>query len=107
MRRVVDYITTLFHYPNQDHTMRYVKTVDIWAPSAKFADTLATVSNLQIGQWVSAGTPDPDRNNCGRFYGVTSSGSVVVAWNGNARNRAGGVKEYNKIIRDYARWGRG
>jgi hypothetical protein len=60
-------------------TRRFVPTLDIWTLSA---DERAA---LIPGQWVSAGTPDDTRSNCGRFYGVRASGSVVVAWNGNAR----------------------
>ena len=76
----------------------YVPTVDVWA-----AD-YSQINKLRPGQWVSAGTPDASRNNCGRFYGVKASGSVVVAWNGNARN--GDYREYQKTIYNYAKGGR-
>ena len=76
--------------------MKFKPTIDIWGlPS----DALKT---LQPGQWVSAGAPDENRTNCGRFYGVKPSGSVVVAWNGNARNRPS-IKAYHKALHTYAK----
>jgi hypothetical protein len=76
---------------------RFRPTVNIHALSD------AERATLIPGQWVSAGAPDAERNNCGRFYGVRASGSVVVAWNGNARNRgAGEWKGYQKAMHQYA-----
>lgn len=79
-------------------TRRFQPTINIW-----------TLSNEQLaalipGQWVSAGEPDATRTNCGRFYGVKASGSVVVAWNGNARTqRSGDWFGYNRSLYNYAK----
>ena len=74
---------------------RFLPTVDIWTLSDEQRAALTP------GQWVSAGTPDADRSNCGRFYGVTRSGSIVVAWNGNAR-RSSSWKQYQRTLHTYA-----
>jgi hypothetical protein len=74
---------------------RFLPTVNLWTLSD--ADRAA----LLPGQWVSAGTPDATRSNCGRFYGVRRSGSVVVAWNGNAR-RAESWTEYQRTSYRFA-----
>jgi hypothetical protein len=77
--------------------MRYVKTVNVWKnPTA--------VRNLQPGQWVSAGSPEKDRSNCGQFYGITASGTVVVAWNGNARRN--NWRSYHRATQDFAKGSR-
>lgn len=76
---------------------RYRPTVNVWQVTR---EQLAT---LQIGQWVSAGAPDSERNNCGRFYGVRPSGSVVVAWNGNARGRGQDWRAYHAAVHNFAR----
>lgn len=76
---------------------RFLPTVDIWTLTDEQRAALIP------GQWVSAGTPDADRSNCGRFYGITRSGSAVVAWNGNARTRAGSVRKYQQLIYTYAK----
>jgi hypothetical protein len=75
--------------------MRYIKTVDIWA-----LPVTAMVSHLPIGQWVSAGPPEADRSNCGRYYGIRGKNTVVVAWNGNAR-KAKDYREYQKTMHQY------
>jgi hypothetical protein len=74
---------------------RFRPTVNIHALSD------AERAALLPGQWVSAGTPDATRSNCGRFYGVRRSGSVVVAWNGNAR-RAESWTEYQRTSYRFA-----
>lgn len=72
---------------------RYTKTVDIW-------DNNTNVKALQPGQWVEAGKGG-DR---GIFCGVKASGSVVVAWYGNAKApRPGGYRGY---IADHFRYAR-
>ena len=76
----------------------YRLTIDIWALGDEER------RNLRPGQWVSAGRPDRERNNCGRFYGVKPSGSIVVAWNGNART-SGSVREYQRAQYNYAKGG--
>lgn len=76
--------------------MKYTKTVNVWNPDV-------SIKNLQPGQWVSAGKPESDRTNIGRFYGVTSTGTVVVAWNGNARRSDLSWKGYNQMISQYAK----
>jgi hypothetical protein len=79
-------------------TRRFLPTVDIWTLSPEQRAALIP------GQWVSAGAPDADRNNCGRFYGVKQSGSVVVAWNGNARTeRSGDWPGYQRALYNYAK----
>lgn len=77
-------------------TRRFRPTVDIWTLSPEQRAALIP------GQWVSAGEPDATRNNCGRFYGVKKSGSVVVAWNGNARNRDD-YRAYQRASYNYAK----
>ena len=76
-------------------TNRFRPTVNLWTMTD---DELA---DLLPGQWVSAGEPDAQRNNCGRWYGITSAGSKVVAWNGNAR-RSGDWKAYQRTVLVYA-----
>jgi hypothetical protein len=71
-------------------------TVNVWSMSRE------EVATLQRGQWVSAGTPDADRNNCGRFWGITKSGTLVVGWNGNARRFAKGPRDYQRTQYVYA-----
>lgn len=74
--------------------MKFTKAVDIHATPAE---------TLQPGQWVFAGTDggagSPTR---GRFLGVKPSGSIVVAWMGNARSHSS-VNSYVRSLRDYAR----
>lgn len=76
--------------------MKYRKTVNVYDPQQKCWDT------MQVGQWVSAGEPDERRNNCGQFYGMRPNGTVIVAWNGNARN-SGGWRHYHASLRQYAK----
>lgn len=82
--------------------MRYLKTVDIHA-----LPVTAMVNHLQVGQWVSAGQPMADRSNCGVYYGIRGRGTIVVAWNGNARNYAKdkrhGWREYHQSSYHYAK----
>ena len=70
---------------------RYVTAFNVWG-----ADN-ATLASALPGQWVYAG----DRSSMGRFYGVKSSGTVVVAWLGNARKHAM-QREYFRTIYNYA-----
>lgn len=76
--------------------MRYVKTINLWKL------TTEQIAKLQCGQWVSAGSVEMGANVCGRFYGAKKSGSVVVAWQGNAL-RAENYKEYQKTQYNYAK----
>lgn len=76
--------------------MRFQKTIDIWSLSD------SQVAQLQVGQWVSTGRAQEDRMNCGRFLGVKRSGSVVVIWNGNVRNRKD-RKAYRQAMKNYAK----
>jgi len=71
---------------------KFTKAGNIWALSSD------QVKALPVGQWVYAGEPD----NKGRFLGVKPSGTVVVAWLGNARN-AKNYRAYMRTCRDYAR----
>ncbi len=70
---------------------RYLPTVDLWSLPA---DQIAT---LQRGQWVSAGPLESPLQR-GIFCGVRASGSVVVAWMGNARGR---YREYRRTLMNY------
>lgn len=76
--------------------MKFKPTTDIWALNDD------QIKKLQPGQWVSAGTPDTHRDNCGVFCGVKPSGCVVVAWNGNAKGRPS-KKAYRRSLMDYAK----
>jgi len=71
--------------------MQYQKAFDIWAMPSSF------YKFIQPGQWVYAG----DDEHKGRFYGVKKSGTIVVAWLGNARKHPK-PSEYFKSLRDYA-----
>lgn len=55
--------------------MQYSKAINIWNLSDN------EIKKLQVGQWIFGG----DSKNLGRFLGVKKSGTVVVAWNGNAK----------------------
>ena len=59
------------------------------------------VAKLQPGQWVKAG-PFATATEYGRFWGIKQSGSVVVAWQGNARNRAN-YQAYQRTLHNYAK----
>ncbi len=72
--------------------MRYVKATDIHALN----DTQR--SALQVGQWVYAG----DKSAKGKFLGVKGTGTVVVAWHGNAQRYSTGVTSYWHDLRQYA-----
>jgi hypothetical protein len=73
---------------------RFTKAIDIWAADA---------SKLQPGQWVYAGHDDgPGSPTRGRFFGVKRSGSIVVAWLGNARSDRS-VAGYFTAHRKYAK----
>ncbi len=77
---------------------RFLPTVNLWTLNDNQRAALIP------GQWVSAGEPDDTRSNCGRFYGVTAGGSIVVAWNGNARTpRSGGWVGYQRSLYNYAK----
>lgn len=72
--------------------MRYQKAINIWNISD------SEIKKLQGGQWVFGG----DIKNKGMFLGVKASGTVVVAWLGNARFQER-YKEYIKDLSNYAR----
>ena len=72
--------------------MRYTKIVNIWAMQD------AEIATLQPGQWVEAGPG----GNRGQFWGITRTGTVVVAWYQNAKN-SGNYKKYNETLRNYAK----
>lgn len=76
--------------------MKFQPTKDIWALSE------TQIKKLQPGQWVSAGPAEASKDNCGVFCGVKPSGSVVVAWNGNAKSRPS-RKAYRRALMDYAK----
>lgn len=77
--------------------MKFKPTIDIWSIPEE------SLKTLQRGQWVSAGpVPQGDRRACGVFCGVRPSGTVVVAWNGNAR-ASKSPKAYRKALMDYGR----
>ena len=72
--------------------MRYQKAVNIW----KISDS--EIKKLQGGQWVYG----DDVKNKGMFLGVKQSGTVVVAWLGNA-SKQNNYKGYIKALSQYAR----
>ena len=67
--------------------MKYQPAVDIGRL------TESEIKSLQPGQWVFTDENRPLWR--GRFWGVKPSGTVVVAWQGNARN--------HKVYWDYQR----
>ena len=72
----------------------YKKTVDIGQMSER------ELRRLTPGQWVYT---DQDRPMWrGRFWGVKPSGTVVVAWQGNARG-SGDWRDYQRRLCEYAR----
>jgi len=73
--------------------MRYTKVIDIGAMTEQ------QIRQLQPGQWVYTGTDGPAWR--GRFWGVKPSGTVVVAWQGNA-TKSGDWRHYQKQLRSYA-----
>ena len=74
--------------------MKFLKAMDIQALDE------AQRKRLQVGQWVYA-----DNKSCmGKFLGVKRCGTVVVAWQGNAKRRgAGSVTSYWHDLLQYAR----
>jgi hypothetical protein len=72
--------------------MKYQKSINIWAISDK------EISALQAGQWVYGG----ELRNQGRFLGMKKSGTIVVAWYGNA-NQQSSYNGYIKMLRNYAK----
>ena len=74
--------------------MKYSKVVNI----GNMSET--EMRKLQPGQWVK--TSDSDVGlSLGRFWGVKPSGTVVVAWAGNARGHST-YWEYQNALRHYA-----
>jgi hypothetical protein len=73
--------------------MLYTTSQDIWAM------TESQMRQMQPGQWVHAGRIEDK----GMFLGVKTSGSVVVAWAGNARSHGGNRAAYIKSLRQYAK----
>lgn len=71
----------------------YKKVVDIGCLTER------EIRRLTPGQWVYTGTDGPLWR--GRFWGVKPSGTVVVAWQGNARG-SGNWREYQNKLRAYA-----
>jgi hypothetical protein len=62
--------------------------------------SIDNIRRLQPGQWVK--TSDSDVGlSLGRFWGVKPSGTVVVAWQGNARGHSK-YWEYQNALRHYA-----
>jgi hypothetical protein len=73
--------------------MKYQSMFDIWAVPTDL------LKHVQAGQMVYAG----DKSNKGRFLGVRkSSGTVVVAWQGNVQNHSDKLG-YIKSLRNYAK----
>ena len=72
--------------------MRYQKALDIWRLTDK------QIQNLQTGQWIYGGND----KNLGRFLGVKKSGTVVVAWQGNASFQKSYI-QYIKQLLNYAK----
>ena len=74
--------------------MKFLKAMDIQALDE------AQRKRLQVGQWVYAG----NKSCMGKFLGVKRCGTVVVAWQGNAKRRgAGSVTSYWHDLLQYAR----
>ena len=72
--------------------MKFLPPFDIWSTPVEL------LARAQPGQWVYAGNP-ADK---GRFLGVKRSGTVVVAWHGNAKNQDS-YGDYIKSLRQYAK----
>jgi hypothetical protein len=77
--------------------MKFLPAFNIWSTPVEL------LKHAQPGQWVYAGTRD--ENSMGRFLGVKPSGTVVVAWQGNTRNRGDRAAklDYIRTLRAYAR----
>jgi hypothetical protein len=71
--------------------MKYQPAFNVWAMPDAF------YKHIQPGQWVYAG----DKTNKGIFLGVRKSGTVVVAWYGNAKNQKS-FREYIKTLHNFA-----
>jgi hypothetical protein len=72
--------------------MLYQKAIDIWTIS----DT--EIKKLQAGQWVYGS----DIKNKGMYLGMKKSGTIVVAWLGNA-SKQNNYRGYIKALSNYAR----
>ena len=72
--------------------MKYQAAFNVWSMPAAF------YQHIQVGQWVYAG----DKQNKGIFLGIKKSGTVVVAWYGNAKNQKS-FKAYIKALHTYAK----
>lgn len=72
--------------------MKFLPAFNIWAVPAEL------LAKAQPGQWVYAGNPE-DR---GIFLGVKRSGTIVVAWHGNAKNQSS-YRDYVNTLRQYAK----
>jgi hypothetical protein len=72
--------------------MKYQKAINIWAISD------SEIKKLQGGQWIYGG----DLKNKGVFLGVKKSGTVVVAWLGNAKFQDS-YRGYIKALSNYAK----
>ena len=72
--------------------MQYVKSMNIQALDE------AQRKRLQVGQLVYAG----NKSCVGKFLGVKRCGTVVVAWQGNAK-KGGNVTGYWNSLRQYAK----
>lgn len=72
--------------------MKYTKAIDVWKL------TQEERKQLQIGQWVYAGSPD----NKGVWCGQRANGVDVTAWYGNAKGRVS-YRGYVRQLMQYAR----
>jgi hypothetical protein len=72
--------------------MKFCTSFNVWETPTDL------LKHAQAGQWVYAGT----KENKGIFLGVKKSGTVVVAWYGNAKNHKD-FKGYIKTLRAYAK----
>ena len=72
----------------------YRKTINIETLSH------AEIAALRPGQWVTTSNDNSDKTRKGIFLGVKASGSVVVAWYMNAKQR--NYKSYVRALRNYA-----
>jgi hypothetical protein len=72
--------------------MKFTHAFNIWEVPSEL------LKHAQAGQWVYAG----DKSNKGIFLGVKRSGTIVVAWYGNAKGQQS-FKSYIKTLRTYAK----
>ena len=72
--------------------MLYQKAIDIWTISD------SEIRKLQAGQWVYGA----DIKNKGMYLGTKKSGTIVVAWLGNASKQAN-YRGYIKALSNYAK----